>query len=44
MTPERAPESMHQPSLVPPHRRARVAFAFLIFSLGLCLLSYVSTL
>jgi len=44
MTPERGPEPMHQPSLVPPARRARVAFAFLVFSLCLCLLSYVSLL
>lgn len=37
-------DDIREESLVPPYRRGRVAFAFCLFSIGLCALSYVSTL
>lgn len=44
MTDRYQTETVHCHDLVPPHRRARVAFAVVFLSLSLCLLSYVSTL
>lgn len=38
------PKAIRREALVPPHRRARVAFALIFFSLSLSFLNYVSTL
>lgn len=43
MTDRSEREAVHHQSLVPPHRRARVVFALVFFSLSLFFLTYVST-
>ncbi|MDL0432170.1 hypothetical protein QPM17_13565 [Marinobacter sp. TBZ242] len=44
MNGRREPGTAHGNNLVPPHRRARVAFALIFFSLSLSFLNYVGPL